>query len=186
MLNMRTNASHVGTSRSRTFASFVAIALVASSIAAGEAPARADTGAHPASSARRCCARPLRRRRARRRRSAGTGTRPSGGLRRCTSTARESTRTSCGRSSAEAAQGREFHSKKTSQVVTGLPNGKKYTFRVAARNSVGSVPSRGRPARFRCVRSRIPRLGARTRLRRRRRRSAGTGNCKERCPPTPA
>ena len=38
---------------------------------------------------------------------------------------------------------REFHSKKTSQVVTGLPNGKKYTFRVAARNGVGIGPKSG-------------------------------------------
>ena len=38
---------------------------------------------------------------------------------------------------------REFHSKKTSQVVTGLANGKKYTFRVAARNGVGIGPKSG-------------------------------------------
>jgi len=40
---------------------------------------------------------------------------------------------------------REFHSKKTTEVVTGLTNHRKYTFRVAARNGVGigamSAPS---------------------------------------------
>ncbi len=35
---------------------------------------------------------------------------------------------------------REFHSKKTSEVVTGLSNGHQYTFRVAARNAVGIGP----------------------------------------------
>jgi hypothetical protein len=34
----------------------------------------------------------------------------------------------------------EFHSKKTSEVVTGLSNGHQYTFRVAARNAVGIGP----------------------------------------------
>ncbi|MGO9877017.1 MAG: endo alpha-1,4 polygalactosaminidase, partial [Acidimicrobiia bacterium] len=35
---------------------------------------------------------------------------------------------------------REFHSKKTSEVVTGLSNDHQYTFRVAARNAVGIGP----------------------------------------------
>src|SRR5579863_2651188 len=34
----------------------------------------------------------------------------------------------------------EFHSKKTSAVITGLSNGRQYTFRVAARNAVGIGP----------------------------------------------
>jgi hypothetical protein len=34
-------------------------------------------------------------------------------------------------------EAREFHSRKTTQVVYGLPNGRKYTFRVAARNGMG-------------------------------------------------
>jgi hypothetical protein len=34
----------------------------------------------------------------------------------------------------------EFHSKKTSEVITGLSNGRQYTFRVAARNAVGIGP----------------------------------------------
>ena len=35
---------------------------------------------------------------------------------------------------------REFHSKKTTELVTGLTNHRKYTFRVAARNGVGIGP----------------------------------------------
>jgi len=35
---------------------------------------------------------------------------------------------------------RQFHSKATTQVITGLANGRGYTFRVAARNAVGIGP----------------------------------------------
>ena len=41
---------------------------------------------------------------------------------------------------------REFHSKATTEVVTGLLNGLSYTFRVAARNSVGIGPKSGASA----------------------------------------
>jgi hypothetical protein len=34
----------------------------------------------------------------------------------------------------------EFHSKKTSAAITGLTNGRQYTFRIAARNAVGIGP----------------------------------------------
>jgi Glycoside-hydrolase family GH114/Fibronectin type III domain len=41
---------------------------------------------------------------------------------------------------AKQQKARQFHSKATSQVITGLLNGRNYTFRVAARNAVGIGP----------------------------------------------
>ena len=145
MLNMRTNASRVRTSRMGLFASFVAVALVASAIAAGEAPAGSAHGRAPhrvgtvsllrASSP-----------------SAPRAPKAIGGNGHATVMWTAPRHVNGSRINAylvwpfvgkKRLKAREFHSKKTSQVVTGLANGKKYTFRVAARNGVGIGPKSG-------------------------------------------
>ena len=145
MLNMRTNASHVGASRVARVASFVvAIAVVASAIAAGEAPARSGHRSAPrvehASLLRASSP------------SAPRAPKAIGGNGHATVMWTAPLHVNGSRINAylvwpfvgkKRLKAREFHSKKTSQVVTGLPNGKKYTFRVAARNGVGIGPKSG-------------------------------------------